>query len=62
MNREQAITFLKKKPAKFGHMIGFTDLSDIHNEWIRDMLLGKGDITKQASKKHACLFVLQCTL
>ena len=60
MNREQAITFLKKKPAKFGHMIGFTDLSDIHNEWIRDMLLGKGDITKQASRgtyKTTCVSI-----
>jgi len=62
MNRQQAITFLKNKPAKFGHLIGFTDLSDIHNGWIRDMVYGKGDITKQASKKPACLFVLQCTL
>lgn len=60
MNREQAITFLKRKPAKFGHMIGFTDLSDIHNEWIRDMLLGKGDITKQASRgtyKTTCVSI-----
>lgn len=60
MNREQAIIFLKRKPAKFGHMIGFTDLSDIHNEWIRDMLLGKGDITKQASRgtyKTTCVSI-----
>lgn len=50
MTREQAITFLKTKPAKFGHLIGFNDLKDVHNEWIKDMLLGKGDITKQASR------------
>lgn len=50
MNREQAITFLKTKPAKYGHMIGFTDLREVHNEWIKDMLLGKDDITKQASR------------
>ena len=50
MTKEQAIQFLKKHPAKFGHMVGFTDLSDIHNGWMRDMLLGKGDITKQASR------------
>lgn len=60
MNRQQAITFLKEKPAKFGHMIGFTDLSEIHNGWIRDMLLGKEDITKQASRgtyKTTCVSV-----
>ena len=60
MNREQAITFLKTKPAKYGHMLGFTDLTDIHNQWIIDMLLGKGDITKQASRgtyKTTCVSV-----
>jgi len=57
MNRQQAITFLKTKPAKFGHMIGFTDLSEIHNNWIRDMVYGNGDVTKQASKKPACLYL-----
>ena len=60
MNRQQAITFLKTKPAKFGHMIGFTDLSEIHNGWIRDMLLGREDITKQASRgtyKTTCVSV-----
>ena len=60
MNREQAITFLKTKPAKYGHMLGFTDLTDIHNQWIIDMLLGKGDITKQASRgtyKTTCVSI-----
>lgn len=60
MNRQQAISFLKNKPAKFGHMIGFTDLSEIHNGWIRDMLLGREDITKQASRgtyKTTCVSV-----
>jgi len=50
MTREQAISFLKTKPAKFGHLIGFDDLKDVHNEWIKDMIYGKDDVTKQASR------------
>ena len=50
MNREQAVTFLKNNPAKFGHMMGFKDLTEIHNGWIKDMVFGKGDMTKQASR------------
>lgn len=60
MNREQAVTFLKTKPAKYGHMLGFTDLREVHNEWIKDMLLGKDDITKQASRgtyKTTCVSI-----
>lgn len=60
MTKEQAIEFLKTKPAKYGRMLGLTDLRDIHNKWIRDMLLGKGDITKQASRgtyKTTCVSI-----
>ena len=60
MTKKQAIEFLKTKPAKFGHMIGFKDLSDIHNDWIKDMVFGKEDVTKQASRgtfKTTCVSV-----
>lgn len=60
MTREQAIHFLKTSPAKYGHMLGFTDLREVHNEWIKDMLFGKGDITKQASRgtyKTTCVSI-----
>ena len=60
MNRTQAISFLKNKPAKFGHLLGFKDLSDIHNDWIKDMVFGKEDVTKQASRgtfKTTCVSV-----
>lgn len=60
MTREQAIHFLKTKPAKYGHMLGFNDLREVHNEWIKDMLLGKDDITKQASRgtyKTTCVSI-----
>ena len=60
MTRQQAIDFLKNKPAAFGRMLGFTKLTDLHNRWIRDMLLGREDKTLQASRgtyKTTCVSV-----
>lgn len=60
MDRHQAIEFLKNRPYKFGHMLGFTKLSEIHNRWIVDMLLGKEDKTLQASRntyKTTCVSI-----
>lgn len=50
MTRSQAVNFLIKHPAKFAHMLGFTKLGDIHNEWIIDMVKGKEDETLEASR------------
>lgn len=50
MNREDAIQFLITKPYKFGHLVGFDRLSELHNEWIVSMLRGKNDTTLQASR------------
>ena len=60
MTRKDAIQFLKDKPVKFGHMLGFTKLGDLHNEWIRDMAFGKEDETLQASRgtyKTTCVSI-----
>lgn len=60
MTRQQAIDFLINKPYKYGHMLGFTKLTDIHNKWIIDMLRGKGDKTLQASRgsyKTTCVSI-----
>ena len=60
MTKEEAILFLKERPAKYGHMLGFNNLTEIHNNWIKDMLLGAGDITKQASRgtyKTTCVSI-----
>lgn len=60
MNREQAVKFLKYKPYKFGHLLGFTKLTKLHNEWIIDMVRGVGDKTLQAhraSYKTTCVSI-----
>ena len=43
MTREQAVKFLLEHPAKFGAMIGFDKLTDLHNKWIIEMVRGDGD-------------------
>lgn len=60
MNREQAVNFLISKPYKFAHMLGFTKLSNLHNEWIKEMIVGKRDKSLQASRgtyKTTCVSV-----
>lgn len=61
MTREQAIDFLIHRPYKFGHLLGFTKLTELHNEWMKDMLCGKDDSTLQASRgtyKTTCVSIV----
>lgn len=58
MTREDAVNFLLKKPYKLGHLIGFSLLTTLHNEWIVDMIKGTEDKTLQAhrgSYKTTCV-------
>ena len=60
MTRDQAVDFLKNKPYKFGHLLGFTKLTPLHNEWIRQMVRGRKDHTLQGSRgtyKTTCVSV-----
>lgn len=41
---------LQENPVKFGVMSGFTDLGDIHNEWIKDFVFAKEDQTLLAHR------------
>ncbi len=52
--------FLKNNPYKFGHLVGFTKLTELHNGWIIDMVRGKDDKTLQAhrgSYKTTCVSI-----
>lgn len=60
MTRGEAIRFLKTRPVKYAHMLGFDKLSDLHNEWIIDMAFGKDDETLQGSRgtyKTTCVSI-----
>ena len=41
---------LIERPAEYGHMLGYSLLTDLHNRWIRDMVLGRDDMTLQAHR------------
>lgn len=48
-------------PVKIGHYLGFTLLTDLHNDWIRYMIYGKDDATLQGhrgSYKTTCLAIV----
>ena len=61
MTRNEAVRFLVTQPYKFAHLIGFTKLGPMHNEWMKKMLTGTGDMTLQGhrgSYKTTCLSVV----
>lgn len=60
MTRKDAINFLLTKPYKLGHMLGFTLLTELHNEWIIEMVRGTEDRTLQShrgSYKTTCVSI-----
>ena len=60
ITRKQAVEFLRDKPVKYAHLLGFNKLTDIHNDWIREMVLGKEDFTLEAhrgSYKTTCVSI-----
>ena len=60
MERKQAVDFLLTYPYRFGHSVGFTRLTELHNGWIKEMIKGKEDKTLQAhrgSYKTTCVSI-----
>lgn len=60
MTREEAVNFLIENPYKLGHLVGFTKLTELHNQWIIDMVRGTQDRTLQAhrsSYKTTCVSI-----
>ena len=62
MTEEAAVMMRKIRahPEELGHQIGFSDLTPLHGEWIREMVWGTEDYTLQAhrgSYKSSCLVI-----
>lgn len=60
MDRKQAVDFLLAYPYRFGHSVGFTRLTELHNVWLKEMIRGKEDKTLQAhrgSYKTTCVSI-----
>ena len=50
ITKTQAIDFLLNTPHKFGHMVGFTKLTDLHSKWIKELVRIPKDKTIQAHR------------
>jgi len=60
LTRKQVINYLTENPVGFGQMLGFDKLTDLHNDWIKDMVYGREDETLEAhrnSYKTTCVSV-----
>lgn len=57
-SKTELLDFLTEHPAEVGKAIGFADFTDLHNQWLRKMILTTDDVTIQAhrgSYKTTCL-------
>lgn len=50
LTRKTAIELLTQAPYLFGRSVGFTLLTELHNDWILDMVFGQEDETLQAHR------------
>lgn len=50
MTRDDIKKLLKYEPYKIGHFVGFKDLTQLHNEWLRFFLYGETDLTLLAHR------------
>lgn len=48
--QKDTIDLLTNDPVVIGRAIGFKDLTDLHNEWLKEWLYGYGDTTTQAHR------------
>lgn len=48
--KQQTLDLLWKEPYKIGHWVGFTDLTELHNEWLRSFLFGSSTQTLLAHR------------
>ena len=56
--RKELLDYLTEYPADLGRVVGFTDFTNLHNEWLKKMILATEDFTLQAhrgSYKTTCL-------
>jgi len=62
MTRAEAVRFLTRHPEKFGRMVGFTKLQELHGKWMRKMLdVEAADMTLQGHRgafKTTCLSIV----
>lgn len=48
--KNKLIHLIKNNPVKIAHLVGFTDMTELHNEWLKDMIFGEEDETLLAHR------------
>ena len=60
LGKREVVELLKNNPSDFGHVVGFTKLTELHDEWIKRMIYDKDDVTLQShrgSYKTTCVSI-----
>lgn len=50
LRKQQALDLLWERPIEIGHWVGFKDLTDMHNYWLRLFLYSSSDLTLQGHR------------
>ena len=50
LSREQALNLICDRPVEIGHWVGFKDLTDLHNDWLKKFLFNTEDMTLQGHR------------
>ena len=61
MTREEKARYILSHPIELGHQLGYKDLTQLHDDWMRRMLTSKEDMTLQAHRgsfKTTCLCIV----
>lgn len=59
-SKKEILDYIMDYPADIGRIVGFSDLTGLHNEWIKKMIEPKGDFTLQAHRgsfKTTCISI-----
>lgn len=60
MTKQNLIRQLVNNPVSFAHLLGFDKLTDLHNEWITEMIVGEDDESLEAHRgsfKTTCVSI-----
>ena len=60
MTEEAILDVIKNQPYEIGHWVGFNDLTELHNDWIKSFLYTDTDQTLLAHRgsfKTTCLSI-----
>lgn len=50
MTQQKILELIKHNPIEIGHWVGFKDLTEMHNEWLKKFLFSKRDMTLQGHR------------